>query len=124
MRQDIEKTHAGDWQALERWLGQPVAPELRNCLQQVGGASYGDSVWLYAIDDLLERNQTYEVLSYCPGWLTTGDDGGGRAVMVSLDPTRTGVFFVDHGSMAAECFEALADDLQHWVTQGCPLAQD
>ena len=124
MLEDVATTHRDDWQALERWLGQSVPPALRACLQQVGGASYGDSVWLYSIDDLLERNQTYEVLSYCPGWLTVGDDGGGRALMASLDPRIAEVFIVDHGCMATECFEPLADDLRHWIASGCPLAQD
>ncbi|MBD8576577.1 SMI1/KNR4 family protein [Pseudomonas syringae] len=113
-----------DFAALERWLGQPLAPALRTHLIQANGASCGEYVCFYAPAELLERNKTYEVQSYCPGWLTIGDDGGGRAVMVSPGLEPATVFLVDHGSMAREEFHAVADELRVWIDQDCPLPMD
>ncbi len=113
-----------DFAALERWLGQPLAPALRTHLIQANGASCGEYVCFYAPAELLERNKTYEVQSYCPGWLTIGDDGGGRAVMVSPGLEPATVFLVDHGSMAREEFHAVADELRAWIELDCPLPSD
>ncbi|GAB7533722.1 SMI1/KNR4 family protein [Pseudomonas sp. 3A(2025)] len=116
--------HEDHFHALEHWLGQPLAAPLREHLKYANGAEYGDYVRFYAADELLERNKTYEVQSYCPGWLTIGDDGGGRAVMVAPGLKPATVFLVDHGSMAREDFHVVADELLAWVDQGCPLSDD
>jgi hypothetical protein len=54
-------------------------------LQDRGGESLSKSVHLYALEDLLERNVTYEIKTYCPGFMSIGDDSGGRAIMIPLD---------------------------------------
>ena len=40
----------------------------------------GDFVLLYGQSDLPERNETYEIQTYLPGWVAIGDDGSGTAL--------------------------------------------
>jgi hypothetical protein len=108
------------WSALERWLGAPIATPLREAIARHGGDEIG-AVRLYAIDELIERNQCYETQVYCPGYLTVGDDGGGRAILVHAALTPSTVFVVGHGSMSEDDLVAVGDDLASWLHAGCPL---
>ncbi len=45
--------------------------------QRSGGAMLEDQVQIYATADIEERNHTYEVADYFPGWVAVGDDSGG-----------------------------------------------
>ena len=104
--------------AFEQWLGSPVASALAAFVEMHGGSLVGERCTIYAPAELRERNECYETRQYCPGWITVGDDGGGRAVMVSPSLEPSGVFVVDHGAMTEECFLQVADGLSEWAKQG------
>lgn len=106
--------------AIERWHGAHIAPAIREAILRHGGHAIG-SIAFYAEDEIVERNQTYETQTYCPGYLTIGDDGGGRAIVVhgALDPPT--VFAVEHGSMSESDFVAVGGELSRWIDDGCPL---
>lgn len=55
---------------------------------QRNGAMLNDRVLIYATDFLAERNQTYEIGSSFPGYVSVGDDSGGRLILMptSGDP--------------------------------------
>jgi len=109
------------FRAVEEWSGCAVSFPLRVMLSRTDGASVGDLVRFYAPAEILERNETYETGKYCPGWLTIGDDGGGRAIVVAPDKWPTSVYLVDHGSMSRTDFVEVAQDLHEWVRLGCKL---
>lgn len=109
------------FRAVEVWSGRAVTFPLRAMLSRTDGTSIGELVRFYAPDEILERNQTYETGKYCPGWLTIGDDGGGRAIVVAPDKWPTPVYLVDHGSMSRADFVEVAQDLREWVHLGCKL---
>lgn len=46
------------------------------------GAMLNDLVQIYATDMIAERNQTYEIGSSFPGYLSIGDDSGGRLILM------------------------------------------
>lgn len=104
--------------AVERWLGAPVALALREFAAAHAGRLIG-AVRLYAADEWVERNECYETQRYCPGWLTIGDDGGGRAIVVHAALTPPTVFVVGHGSMSEADFQRVGEDLAQWVADGC-----
>jgi hypothetical protein len=80
--------------------------------------SVGD-ILLYGTQDIVERNETYEVPRYCPGYATIGDDGGGRAIMLNLSDGS--LFIVGHGAIMPDYLESIANDFTTWYQQGCPL---
>lgn len=106
--------------AFERWFGSPLAPGLRTFLaEHAGHATHTCS--LYAVSELEERNQTYETRTYCPGFVTIGDDGGGRAIVVHHTLNPATVWLVDHGSMNEADFVAVGESPAAWRESGCPL---
>lgn len=105
---------------LERWYGAPLAAPLRAFVLAHGGGEI-DAVRFYALDEIVERNQTYETREYCPGYLTLGDDGGGRAVVVHGGLVPPTVFVVGHGSMSEADFVAVGAQLAGWLDAGCPV---
>lgn len=106
--------------ALEQWYGAALCAPLRAFVLAHGGREVG-AVRLYAADEILERNLTYETGEYCPGFVTLGDDGGGRAVVVQGALAPPTVFVVGHGSMSEADFVAVGAGLQEWIGAGCPV---
>jgi len=113
--------HEDPFRAVEEWSGCTLSSPLRALLSSLNGATVGDLAHFYAPADLLERNETYETRTYCPGWLTIGDDGGGSAIVVAPDQWPTAVYLVGHGSMSRADFVAVAEALHEWVGSGCEL---
>jgi hypothetical protein len=87
--------------------------ELEIFLRENDGGFVSEVVRLYALDELEERNQTYQTSEYCPGFITIGDDSGGRAIICDVECNGP-IYIVDHGSMSPDCFEELAPSLAVW----------
>ncbi|MNF78990.1 hypothetical protein D3C84_611930 [compost metagenome] len=88
-------------------------------LNSANGFSLQSGVTIYSSDELVERNETFEVKKYAPGYLSIGDDSGGRSIMIPL--TSNGVFLVDQGSMVPDDFERVSISITDWITGGCAL---
>jgi hypothetical protein len=109
---------------VEAWAGVALPKHYRAFLREHPSGFEGDLVRLYAIKDVIERNETYETKKYCPGCITIGDDSGGQAIVVAFDDEAGAVFLVDHGAMTRDCFCLIASNFRHWLEQGCPLTDD
>lgn len=107
--------------AVQRWLGHALPAHYLRFLQDGQEGMRGEQVLLYGAESLMERNETYDTLQSCPGYITIGDDSGGRAVMLALDGASTAVYLVGHGSMQREDFELVAEDFHAWLADGCPV---
>jgi hypothetical protein len=90
-------------------------------LAQQQGIPRDDGLLLYGLDDVEERNATFEVADYLPGYLLIGDDSGGRGILVALTSTAHPVYACGLGAMNEEDVVPLADSLQAWAQEGCPL---
>jgi hypothetical protein len=88
-------------------------------LNSANGFSLQSGVTIYSSDELVERNETFEVKKYAPGYFSIGDDSGGRSIMIPL--TSNGVFLVDQGSMVPDDFERISISITDWITGGCAL---
>lgn len=88
-------------------------------LKSANGFSLKSGVIIYSSDELVERNKTFEVEKYAPGYLAIGDDSGGRSILIPL--TGAGVFLVDQGSMDPDDFESISISLTDWIAGGCAL---
>lgn len=66
--------------ALEIWTGCQLPPDYVEFLARIGGIFFRDRVLIYAADSVVERNETFQIKTYCPGYLAIGDDSGGRAM--------------------------------------------
>jgi hypothetical protein len=106
---------------IEGWLGRSLPLAYRRALRSIRDAVIGSHVALYPAADVVERNGTYETMVYCPGFLTIGDDSGGRAVIIPVDDDTCPIFLVDHGSMAPSDFKRLPWRLEPWIEARCPI---
>jgi len=97
--------------------------ELENLLRENNGGMVSDQVRLYALDELEERNECYQTSEYCPGFITIGDDSGGRAIICDVECDGP-IYVVDHGSMAPTDFEELAPGLTAWKAVNFTLNGD
>lgn len=101
---------AATLQAVCAELGLPSDTWLMDFWRQHAGAWLVDQVVIYAIDDVQERNHTFEVAQYFPRQIAVGDDSGGRLILVDR-LADSGLWLVDAGSPSldgAEHFDTLA----------------
>ena len=94
--------------------------ELLRCSN--GLLAHNDRTNLYGVQELPERNATYEAARYSPGWIMIGDDCGGHAILIASEGGRSGVFVVDMGSMSLDDADLVAPNLREWVDSGLPPA--
>ena len=106
---------------VEQWLGTALPVEYVKFLLSYDESLIGKQVLIYAAESLIERNETYETKIYCPGYLTIGDDSGGRAVVIPIDQPLCKVYLVDHGSMSPSDFDLLPKSFHAWLEDGCPI---
>ena len=83
--------------------------------------SVGDYILLYGQSYIAERNDTYEIPAYLPGWFTLGDDGGGTAILMRLDGSPA-VYRCGHGAIGSSDPEWVAESFAEWLAAECPAS--
>jgi len=81
----------------------------------------GDYILLYGQSHIAERNETYELPTYLPGWFTIGDDGGGTAILMRLDGSPA-VYRCGHGALGSLDPGFVADSFASWLAADCPAS--
>ncbi|UXH76183.1 SMI1/KNR4 family protein [Roseateles amylovorans] len=105
--------------ALEQQLGYTIPSEHKVLLQMANGFTLENGVFIYSSSELFERNSTFEVDRYSPGYIAIGDDSGGRSILIARE--KAGVFLVDQGSMDPDEFELISQTLSIWLSDSCSL---
>lgn len=99
--------------AYQRWLGSITAD-----------VSLENDVLLYGPDTLRERNTTFEVARYAPGYLMIGDDGGGNGFLIPCVGGVGPVFRVGLGSLLEDDFVVVATTFEAWEADGFAVPPD
>lgn len=74
---------------------------------------------LYDIDEIVERNETWEVNIYAPGYIAIGDDGGGNVFLMKAEKSAYEVVMVDGGYMnPLDNPKIITYDFDKWISQG------
>lgn len=74
---------------------------------------------LYDIDEILERNETWEVRKYAPGYIAIGDDGGGNVLLMKEEKSAYKVVMVDGGYMnPLDNPKIITNDFDKWISEG------
>lgn len=106
---------------LESQIGCRLPVDYRELLQLMNGFSLDNGLLIYGTDELLERNKTFEVDIYAPGYFAIGDDSGGRVVLIAFE--HPGVFLVDQGSLAPRDMQRVASSVSQWLKRGCAIEE-
>lgn len=80
-----------------------------------------NGVALRCRDTLDERNATYEISTYLPGYLMIADDSGGNGFVIACDHASGPVFRVDLGSLHEDDFTVVAPTFDTWARDGFPV---
>lgn len=105
----------------ERTLGRALPRPILDLYRDSDGLTTDHGILVYGAGELVERNRTLEVALYAPGYLAVGDDGGGRALLLS--PSEDGCW-VDMGSMDPRIGTPLGMTFATWLDAGLPLPED
>jgi hypothetical protein len=106
---------------IEEVLGIALPKDYRDFLVASNGMSIDGGVLVYGSDDLVDRNETFEVKDYMPGYVAIGDSGEGAVFVMKLDSADSSVYAVDAGVMDAELMNTVGASLQDWMNKGCPF---
>ncbi|MFJ1751693.1 hypothetical protein [Kitasatospora sp. NPDC088134] len=79
------------------------------------GLTADDGTTVYPAGCLGERNATYEVARYAPGFVLVGDDSGGRGFLLRAGDPGSAVFSSDLGDLDPDGFETEAADFTSWI---------
>jgi hypothetical protein len=79
------------------------------------GFLLASGIGVYSVTDLVERNDTFEVHDYCPGFLLIGDDSGGRGILLRSDSATESVYSSDLGDLSVDGFQREAASMDEWI---------
>ena len=106
---------------------EPPSPVLAELWRITPGLLLDDGTRIYGPDEIAERNTTFQVAEYSPGWALVGDESGGAGYLVrrtgpAFDPAtgRTGaeVYRLGLGALTEDVpslGEFVTDDLIGWL---------
>jgi len=108
----------------ENELGIKFPEEYRLILTSSDGLFANDLVKLYSTEEIAERNSTFEIAKYLPGYLMIGDDSGGYGVFLDTGSSPSPVYMMGHGGLYLSDAIVLAPTLTDWINQRFPLPFD
>jgi len=101
----------------ENEMGVKFSEEYRRLLTYSDGLFANDIVKLYSTDEIAERNGTYEIAEYLPGYLMIGDDSGGYGIFLDAGSNPSPVYLMGHGSLLLSEAIVLAPSITDWIDQ-------
>jgi hypothetical protein len=106
-----------DIEIVEKRLNTILPISYKELLQASNGLATNEGIIIYGTNDILERNETWETQEYAPGFVSIGDDSGGRVLLMSLSDKEE-ILIVDSGDMTPDHAELISTNLIQWVTNG------
>ncbi|AJH21025.1 SMI1/KNR4 family protein [Bacillus mycoides] len=91
----------------------------KGLLKYTNGFSIGGGLTIYGTEDIIERNETWEVTEYANGYFSIGDDGSGNVFLMSQGADVQEVRAVDSGDMNPNHATVVTLDFSEWVNTGC-----
>ena len=110
--------------SVESELGLVLPKVYRDLLSIANGLINGVGIGLYGTDELVERNQTWEVDEYAKGYVAIGDNSGGKVFLMKSDMAAKEVIAVDSGYMNPEDEpEVITSNFEEWISEGCIITE-
>ncbi len=110
--------------SVQNELGLVLPKIYQDLLSITNGFIKTKGIGLYGTDELVERNQTWEVAEYAKGYVAIGDDSGGKVFLMKSTITAKEVIAVDCGYMNPEDEpEIITSDFDQWISGGCIIIE-
>lgn len=104
-----------DLNQVRQHIGTDLPRPLNELYALTDGFVSPSGISVYEADSLLERNETFEVEVYAPGYFLFGDDSGGRGFLMKLKDGDERIFSTDLGDLSPQYFDEEAASLQEWL---------
>lgn len=109
----------------ERELGIGLPKVYIDLLNSTNGLVNDNGIGVYGTDELIERNQTWEVNEYAKGYVAIGDDAGGKVLLMKYDINAREVIAVDSGYMNPyDKPEIITNNFEKWIYEGCVIESE
>lgn len=99
---------------LQSQLGYELPGEYKRLLLSLKSEQRTDGLTIYPLEDVVERNETFDVTSYWPEFLLIGDDSGGTGILITTDSADPPVFYSGLGDLTLP-FQAVSTSLSAWI---------
>ena len=94
-------------------------------IKKINGFIDERGIKIYGADEIKERNQTFEVDKYLPGYVAIGDDSGGNLLIMKACSSAKKVYISDSGSLILDEREDLVTcDFEEWIENGCSILEE
>lgn len=110
-------------QEIEHTIKGQLPDAYKYLLKYTNGFSIGGGLVIYGTDDIVERNETWEVGKYASGYISIGDDGGGNVFLMLQEAGTKEVLIVGTGDMNPHNAIIITSDFSKWIKNGCLDAQ-
>ncbi|RVT57214.1 SMI1/KNR4 family protein [Niallia taxi] len=90
----------------------------KDLLRDNNGLSVNGRILIYGTQDIMERNETWDIQVFAQGYIAIGDDGGGRVFLMHQGDNETRVLIVPGGDKVHEHAHLLTSDFTQWVQSG------
>ena len=102
----------------------PLPPQYVEHKSKHAGIATDDGLLIYSAVDLAERNETFEVQQYLPGFLLIGDDSGGRGFFIRLNEEEgREVVMLGLGCLMESYLVVVASSLEEWARAGYAIPE-
>ena len=108
-------------QDLASKLALELPVQYQELLSEADGVN-ADDVQIYSCDAVPERNETYEVSIFAPGYILVGSVSGFPVLLRS--GAKSPIYQGAWGLMNPSYFVLLATSLAEWIDSGCPDRDD
>ncbi len=116
-----DSAREADVQAAESRLGGRFPAPYRAFLHRSDGHQSHDRIVLYALHELDERNETFNVMEFFPNYFAVGDDSGGRLVLLRKGDESAQPWLVGAGALMPDDGRAMGTSWEQWEAAGFPL---
>ncbi|SFK18876.1 MULTISPECIES: SMI1/KNR4 family protein [unclassified Bacillus (in: firmicutes)] len=106
-------------QELEDLMKMEFPNAYKDLLRYTNGFSIGGGLTIYGTEDILERNETWEVTEYASGYVSIGDDGSGNVFLMLQSADVKELLVVDSDDMDPNHATVITLDFSDWVNAGC-----
>lgn len=106
-------------QTIEDLMAVKFPNGYKEVLMNTNGLSNGNGLVIYSTNEIIERNEIWEVVEYAAGYVAIGDDGGGNVFLMLQGCEEKAVFVVGAGDMNPNHATIVTTDFLNWVNDGC-----
>lgn len=109
---------------IEKEMGAIFPKVYRELLLLTNGFITGEGEKIYGVDEIEERNQTWQVKEYAKGYIAVGDNSGGMVYLMKQGINEKEMITVDCGYMNPKDATIVTDDFEKWISEGCIIEED